>query len=306
MDQIDQKQKYLIVIAGPTAVGKTNLSIDLANYFNCPIISFDSRQFYKEMSVGTAKPSEEELAAADHYFINSRTSEIIYTSGMYEMDALKKLKEIYKENNLCIAVGGSGLYINALCYGIDDIPSDQGIRNELETILKNQGIERLQQEVKRIDPSYYEEADIKNPRRLMRAIEVYRLTGKAYSSMRQNQPKERPFKTIWIGLSMEIEDLFDRINTRVDEMIENGLLDEVRSLIPIRERKALKTVGYREIFEHLDGKISLEEAIEKIKVNTRRYAKRQITWFKKNSEVNWFDNDAKAEIIAKINEKISS
>lgn len=293
----------LVVVAGPTAIGKTALSIRLARHFNCPILSFDSRQFYREMSIGTAKPDHEELAAAEHHFIDCYSVSEPCSSGQYEQEALQKLDQIFKKYPVCVAVGGSGLYINALCYGIDDIPSDQEIRDELAFRLAAEGLESLQKELKSIDPEFFDTTDIKNPRRIMRAIEAFRLTGKKYSELRLKSNKKRPFNTFWIGLEMDIQELYDRINIRVDQMVEKGLIDEVRSLHAYRGQKPLKTVGYREIFDYLEGKCSLDQAIEKIKVNTRRYAKRQISWFKRNPEINWFHPENDSGIMEKINSK---
>lgn len=287
----------LIVIVGPTAVGKTKLSIEIAKRYSCPIISADSRQFYREMTVGTAKPSQEELNQAEHYFINSRSITQPYAAGMFEEDAIQKLEDIYAENDYCVAVGGSGLYINALCYGIDDIPSDEIIRKNLFDRWQKEGIEPLQQDLQAIDPEFYAESDMMNPRRVMRGLEVYQITGQKYSELRTKPKKERKFRIVWIGLEMELDLLYNRINERVDEMMENGLLDEVRSLYPYKTEKAMKSVGYQELIEHLDSNSSLEEAIELIKRNSRRFAKKQFTWFRKNKDVKWFQKDQDQAIV---------
>ncbi|UKN02209.1 tRNA (adenosine(37)-N6)-dimethylallyltransferase MiaA [Paracrocinitomix mangrovi] len=292
-----QKSKTLIVIVGPTAVGKTAMSIKIAQHLNCPIISTDSRQFYKEMEIGTAKPDKSELEAVKHYFINSRSIKDYYTAGMYEADAIQTLDEIFKENDYCVAVGGSGLYINGLCYGIDDIPSDQQIRKELFDRWQKEGLEVLSQEVKQIDPEFYNESDMKNPRRVMRALEVYQITGEKYSNLRQQKPKERGFETIWIGLEMDLERLYERINQRVDQMIESGLENEVRELLPYSTCKAFKTVGYQEFEPYFEGEYDLEKTIELVKRNSRRFAKKQYTWFRKNEDVNWFNHDDTSSII---------
>jgi tRNA dimethylallyltransferase len=281
--------KSLIVVVGPTAVGKTSLSLSLAKQFNCPIMSADSRQFYKEMSIGTAKPTVSELKEVPHHFINSRSVNEFYTAGMYENDGMQELSEIYLQNDTCLLVGGSGLYINALCYGIDDIPSDEKVRNQLRERLETEGLEALQNQLQQIDPEYFNLGDMKNPRRVMRALEVFLISGKNYSSFRKSAKKIRPFNIIWVGLEIELEKLYVQINQRVDNMIASGLVDEVKFLEDRQELKSLKTVGYQEIFEHLAGKISLEEAVELIKRNSRRYAKRQLTWFKKNTDVKWFN-----------------
>lgn len=296
--------KTLIVIAGPTGIGKTKLSIDLAKFYDCPILSFDSRQFYREMNIGTAKPTKEELSQAQHHFIDTHSVKDRYTAGMFEIEALQKLREIFKENDICIAVGGSGLYINALCYGIDDIPSDDEVRKELKKKWQEEGLEKLQEEVLKIDPEFYYSSDMKNPRRVMRALEVYQITGLPYSSFRNNKPKERFFKSVWIGLNSDIDLLYERINNRVDIMISDGLVPEVENLLGLRSYKAMKTVGYQELFEYFDQHITLEKAVELIKRNSRHYAKRQITWFKKNKDVNWYEPIQFDLIVQKINENI--
>lgn len=293
--------KKLIIIAGPTAIGKTSLSIQLAQKYNCPIISFDSRQFYKEMSIGTAKPSNDELAAAEHYFINSHSVKNIYTAGKFETEALAKLDEIFKSQDYCIAVGGSGLYINALCYGIDEIPTNPEIRDKLIVRWKTEGLESLVNEVKKVDLDFFSTADMKNPRRVVRALEVFYTSGQPYSNFRLNQSKKRNFDTLWIGLKMERNLLNERINSRVDKMIEEGLIDEVKSLVSLKEMKALNTVGYRELFDFFEGKYTKEEAIEQIKRNTRHFAKRQDVWFNKNTDIQWVKDDFLARSITYIN-----
>jgi tRNA dimethylallyltransferase len=289
--------KKLIIVVGPTAVGKTELSIELANEFKCPIISFDSRQFYQEMSIGTAKPSNDELAQASHHFIGSRSIHEAYTAGMYENEALSKLSTIFETSDYCIAVGGSGLYIDALVYGIDDIPANPEVRIHLQERWKNEGLEVLQAELKEIDPDYYAIADLQNPRRVVRALEVFHFTGKTFTELRKKTPKNRDFEVSWVGLNLDRSDLFDRIHWRVDWMVSQGLLEEARDLYPHKNLKALHTVGYSELFSHFDGTISLEAAIELIKRNTRHYAKRQITWFKKNEAVKWYLPSEKIKII---------
>lgn len=289
--------KKLIVIVGPTAVGKTSLSIELAKKLDCPILSFDSRQFYQETSIGTAKPSQEELEQAEHHFISCRSIEDEYTAGMFETDAIQRLNDIYSKHDICVAVGGSGLYANALCYGIDDIPSDKILRDELEVEWKNQGLTALQEELKEVDPEYYATADIQNPRRVMRAIEVFRLSGKPYSHFRKSTHKERSFDFVLVGLEDETETLYQRINQRVDLMLDNGLIEEAKSVYPKRHLKALKTVGYQELFSWLDEEISQEKAIELIKRNSRRYARKQMSWFKRNKDIKWFNVNSNKEII---------
>jgi tRNA dimethylallyltransferase len=288
MANIEGTSKTLVVIAGPTAVGKTNLSLKLAKEYECPIISFDSRQFYKELNLGTAKPTSEELSSAEHHFINSRSIHDFYTSGMYENDAIKKLDELFLDTNIVIAVGGSGLYINGLCYGIDDIPSDLESREQIKQRWQEEGLEVLQKELAEKDPEYYEIADVKNPRRVMRALEVIEISGKTYTSFRTKTKKKRNFKTIWIGLEQDVETLYVRINLRVDQMMENGLADEVNELKELLHLKSLRTVGYQEFEGFFKGNIDLEKVVELIKRNSRRYAKRQLLWFRKNEEVKWF------------------
>lgn len=282
--------KTLIIIAGPTAIGKTALAIRLARYYKTEIISADSRQFYKEMAIGTAKPNREELSAVKHHFIDSHSVMDTFTAGDFEKEALKILGNLFRKHDQVIMVGGSGLFINAICNGFDELPvaTDQ-IRQQLNRDLEEQGIEYLQEKLKTSDPVYFSEVDIHNPQRLIRALEVYQTTGKSFSSYRTKTRKPRLFNTINIALNTDREQLYDRINLRVDQMIEAGLVDEVKSLLKYRHLNALQTVGYSEIFEYLDGKCSLEEAVKNIKQNTRRFAKRQITWFKKSEDIRWFD-----------------
>lgn len=292
--------KKLIIVAGPTAVGKTAMSIELAQHYNCPIISFDSRQFYREMNIGTAKPTPEELSQAEHHFIGNLSIHDHYTAGIFEREALEKLDTIFKTNDYCIAVGGSGLYIDALAFGIDDIPSDIQVRAKLQGRWENEGLEVLQNEVLAVDPDFYHASDMQNSRRVIRALEVFEITGKPYTELRKKKPKERPFKMHWIGLNLDREILFDRINRRVDIMLEAGLEDEVKNLYDQKEVKALHTVGYRELFSFMQGEYTQEKAVELIKRNTRYYAKRQITWFKKNELVNWFLPNETSRIIEEI------
>jgi tRNA dimethylallyltransferase len=282
--------KYLIVIAGPTASGKTALAIELAKYFNAEIISADARQFFKEMNIGTAKPSEEELSAVKHHFINSHSIQDAYSVGDYEKDVISLLADYYKEKNIAILAGGSGLYIRAICEGVDKYPEvPEEIRAELQESYQQYGIEILQKELEKCDPDYFKKVDIQNPHRLIRAIEVFRASGKPFSSFQKNDKIKRPFQIIKIGLSWEREKLYERINLRVDQMIENGLEEEARSLFGLKHLNALQTVGYQELFSFFENKISREEAISLIKQNTRNYAKRQMTWFRKESEMIWID-----------------
>lgn len=282
--------KTLIVIAGPTAIGKTEAAIQLAQHFNTVILSADSRQFYREMSIGTAKPNVDELAAAQHYFIDSHSVSEPFSVGDFEKQALALLDELFKIHHVIILVGGSGLYIKAVCDGFDNIPvANEGIREKLNQELEEKGVIYLQEKLKIADPDYFAEVDINNPQRVIRALEVFESTGNPFSSYRVANTNIRPFNIIKIALDMPRELLYDRINQRVDKMVKEGLLDEARSLIPYRQFNALNTVGYSEIFDYLDGKIELDTAIEKIKQNTRRFAKRQLTWFRKDKDFHWIE-----------------
>ncbi|MFK8038471.1 MAG: tRNA (adenosine(37)-N6)-dimethylallyltransferase MiaA [Crocinitomicaceae bacterium] len=296
--------KQLIIVVGPTGIGKTALSIDLANFYNSPILSFDSRQFYQEMTIGTAKPNSEELNSAKHYFINSHQITTNYTAGKFELEALATLDKIFENNDICIAVGGSGLYIDALVFGIDSMPSSHKTRTKWISIHEKEGIEPLQEFLDANNPEVFEFMDRNNHARMIRAIEVIESTGNKYTDYRKKAPKSRPFTPIWIGLETDRETLYERINARVDRMIEKGLENEVRSLIPHRHHGALKTVGYAEFFDHFDGEISFDKAIELIKRNSRRYAKRQMTWFTRNENIQWFKPDSKGNILAYIQKKI--
>jgi tRNA dimethylallyltransferase len=282
--------KTLIVILGSTAVGKTTLSISIAQRLNTEIVSADARQFYKEMNIGTAKPSADELKKVKHHLINSLSVTDDYDVSRFEKDALTHIENIFAHHQHAVMAGGSGMYIDAVCNGMDALPpSDDDLRSELRKIYNEKGIEALQQQLKILDPIYHNSVDLANPHRLMRAIEVCLLTGKKYSSYRTEQKVVRPFNIIKVGLNTSRNELYERINARVDEMIEQGLVEEVRSLLPHRHLNALNTVGYKELFEYLDGNISLDDATNKIKQNTRNYAKRQLTWFKRDKEIRWFE-----------------
>jgi tRNA dimethylallyltransferase len=280
--------KELIVIAGPTAVGKTSYAIELAQKYQTEILSADSRQFYRELQIGTAAPTKEELAAAPHHFIGNLSIHDYYNVSMYEQEAMRLIDELFQKHDKLIVVGGSGLYIDALCFGIDELPdADESLRSDIKRRYAEEGIEYLQKEVARLDPDFYKIVDQNNHKRLQRALEVCLATGKTYSSQRTNKKKSRPFKIRKIVLNMERELLYERINKRVDLMMEAGLLDEVKSLLAFRELNALKTVGYTELFRYLDGDISLEQAVTDIKTNSRRYSKRQVTWFKRYDDFEW-------------------
>lgn len=290
--------KTVIFIVGPTAVGKTSVAIDLANELGCEIISADSRQFYKNISIGTAKPSAEELSKAQHHFIDFLPLQELYSAGDFERDALSFLEDYFQNNSVCICAGGSGLYVSALLYGLDDLPFSESIRAELNEFYLNEGIEALQRELKEKDPEHYADMDIHNKQRLIRALEVCRATGAKYSKLRTSSKKERPFKSIILGLNRDREELYDRINRRVDIMLDDGLLDEVKSVMPMKHINALQTVGYREIFASYDGEYDMDEAIRLVKRNSRRFAKRQVTWFKRYEEIMWFNPQDYNSIVA--------
>jgi len=292
LNNLNPKPHTLFVLVGPTAVGKTAVGIHLAQYLNCPILSADSRQFYREMKIGTAVPTEAELSLVKHYFIANKSVTEDYNISQYESDVMALLPELFSKNPNLVMIGGSGLYVNAVCNGIDDMPdSDPVIRNQLNELLKEKGIEALQQQLHSLDPDYYSEVDIKNPVRLQRALEVCIQTGKPYSYFRKKTKKERDFNIVKIGIEREKPEMNLRIETRVDQMMLEGQLDEVRSLSNYRNLNALNTVGYKELFSFLDEEISLEDAVLKIKNNTRQYAKRQLTWFRKDSDILWYHPD---------------
>ncbi|NRD23421.1 tRNA (adenosine(37)-N6)-dimethylallyltransferase MiaA [Winogradskyella litoriviva] len=295
--------KLLISIVGPTAIGKTSLSIKLAKYFNSEIISADSRQFYKEMTIGTAVPSKEELNAAPHHFIQNKSITDNFNVGDFEREAISKIKELHKKNPVVIMVGGSGLYVKAVAKGLDYFPDvDANIRLQLNKELESKGLKSLQTQLHNLDPQTYKTIAIDNPQRIIRALEICIGTGQPYSSFLTNPKKVRAFKTITIGLNAERSIIYDRINQRVDIMMANGLLDEVESLITHKQLNALNTVGYKELFNYFEGNWSLDFAISEIKKNTRRFAKRQLTWFKKEESIKWFDYETNvSEIISYIN-----
>ncbi len=291
--------KILISIVGPTGIGKTALSIKLAQHFNTEIISSDSRQFFKEMEVGTAVPSKEELATTKHHFIQHISIQETYNVGQFEKDAIEKLEQLFLKHNIIIMVGGSGLYNNSVINGLDDFPEvSKDIRGNLNERLKQEGIIPLQNQLKTLDSVAYNSIAIDNPQRLIRALEICLGTGLPYSSFLSKKKSERSFKTITIGIKAERDVIYKRINKRVDIMIENGLLEEVKNLIPYKNLNALNTVGYKELFKYFDGDWTLEFAISEIKKNTRRFAKRQLTWYRKDTSIKWFDylSDSKAII----------
>lgn len=302
---MDSKNKHLLVIAGPTAVGKTETCLNLAKFFQAEIVSSDSRQFYREMNLGTAKPNQEELSIVPHHFINSLSIHDAYDVRKFEKDTLLLLLNLFKKHELVLMTGGSGLYIDAVCHGFDDIPDiDPLIRQKLIKNFEENGISYLQAELQQSDPDYYEIVDKNNPQRLMRGLEVCLGTGKPYSSFRKNKKNIRDFHIIKIGLERNREELYRRIDQRMDVMIEKGLFEEAEKLFPMRQLNALQTVGYSEIFGYLEGNYDKEEAIRLLKRNSRRYAKRQLTWFKRIPDMVWFHPDNFDELLAYIRNKI--
>ena len=298
--------KYLISVIGPTAIGKTALAIQLAKHFNTEIISADSRQFYKEMRIGTAVPSAEELSQAKHHFIQHKSITEVYNVGMFERDAIEHLDDLFKSHNIVIMVGGSGLYVKAVTEGLDNFPEiDASIRESLNKRLETEGLESLQVQLKNLDKESYNTIAIDNPHRVIRALEICIGSGKPFSSFLGKKQADRNFKTITLGLMAKREVIYDRINKRVDLMMEEGLLEEVTSLLPHKHLNALNTVGYKELFKYLDKEWTLEFSISEIKKNTRRFAKRQLTWFKKQNDIYWFDNNTSInQVIALVKTKL--
>lgn len=286
--RLGDRGKTCIVIVGPTAVGKTTLAIEVAKHFNTKIISADSRQCFKELNIGVAKPSIEELKSVEHYFINSHSIIEEMNTAVFEQYALGKANEIFKDNDVAVVVGGTGLYVKTFCQGIDEVPViDEKIRKKINDEYAWEGLEWLQKEVEKNDPLYFSQGEIKNPHRLLRALEVKLSTGKSIIEFQTQEKKQRNFNIIKIGLEIPKEQLHKNINSRVDAMMKVGLLNEVKNLVPHMKLKALQTVGYRELYGHIIGDLNLEDAVEAIKINTRQYAKRQMTWFKKDEEVIW-------------------
>ena len=293
---MSSKRGTLVVVVGPTGSGKSALAVKLATHLNAPIISTDSRQVFRGMPIGTAQPTADEQAAAKHYFIADREVEDDFNCGKYAEEALALLDELFAESEYVVAVGGSGLYVQALCEGMDDLPdADPALRENLKQRLESEGLDSLVAELRRLDAKYAEEVDVCNPARVMRALEVCLATGRPYSEQRKGVTAERPFHIIKIGTDMPRDVLYDRINRRVDMMVEEGLEAEARSMYPKRHLNALQTVGYRELFEYFDGNCTFEEAVELVKRNSRRYAKRQLTWFRRDENTAWFHpNDLEA------------
>ena len=289
-------KKNLICVLGPTAIGKTSLGIELAQHFNTEIISADSRQFFKEMEIGTAVPSPTELKQAPHHFIQHISVKDSYSVGQFEKDALKKLGELYQKHDVVIAVGGSGLYVKALVDGLDEFPEvPKSIREELNDCYQKQGIKPLQEELQKVDPEYYNKINAENPHRIIRGLEVYRASGQKFSSFLGQAKDKREFDSIKIGLTAPREIIYKRIEQRVDLMIENGLLEEAKKLYPYKDYNALNTVGYKELFQYFSGEWTKEFAISEIKKNTRRFAKRQLTWFRNQEQIEWFEYDLPRE-----------
>lgn len=296
--------KRLLVVVGPTGSGKTDLSIRLALHYGAPILSTDSRQVYRGMPIGTAQPSADQLQVVEHHFIASHDLTDNLNCGEYEVQALARLEELFADHDWVVAVGGSGLYVRALCEGMDDLPqADEPLRRELERRLAEEGLGALAEELRELDPEYCRTADLNNPARVMRALEVCLQTHMPYSRQRTGERRPRPFEIVKIGIDLPRNVLYDRINRRVDRMLADGLEAEARALYPYRELNALKTVGYREFFDYFDGRIGYDEAVELIKRNSRRYAKRQLTWFRRDSEIRWFAPDDDAAIIAYVGSK---
>lgn len=296
--------KTLVVIIGPTGIGKTDLSIEIAKELNSDIISCDSRQMYRELNIGTAVPEPEQLKAVKHHFIGNLSIHDYYNASEFEFQTLDLLNKLFMSNNYAIMTGGSGLYVNAVVKGIDDLPTiDQDIRNSLINLLKDKGIAHLQEKLKEIDPEYYQLADINNSKRLLKALEVYEMTGKKYSSFRTESTKERPFKIKQVGLTMDRDELYKRINLRVDSMLEAGLIEEAKQFHKFKNLNSLNTVGYKELFGYFDKEYDLEEAIRLIKRNSRRYAKRQLSWFNRDDSIHWFHPHNKTEILEFIRHK---
>ena len=298
-------RSQLIVIVGPTGAGKTDLSVRIAGHYGAPILSTDSRQIYRELPIGTAQPSSDQLHAVEHHFIASHNITQEFNCGAFESSALQLLETLFRRGRRVVAVGGSGLYVRALCEGMDDLPqADPALRDELGRRLATEGVDALAEELRRLDPAYYEVVDRKNPARVVRALEVCLQTGRPYSEQRTGERQKRPFEIIKIGIDLPREELYDRINRRVDRMLADGLEAEARRFYPYRALNALQTVGYREFFDCFEGRTSYDEAVELIKRNTRRYAKRQLTWFRRDPEIRWFGPTEDAAMIEYVDAQV--
>ncbi|HEX7585308.1 MAG TPA: tRNA (adenosine(37)-N6)-dimethylallyltransferase MiaA [Prolixibacteraceae bacterium] len=298
--------KTLIVVLGPTGVGKSAISLQLAKFYNTEIISADSRQIYRELCIGTAVPSAEDLKDIPHHFIQTKSILDYYNVSEYETEALLLISQLFEKLNPLILTGGSMLYVDTLCKGIDDIPTvSPEIRDEVIDWYKENGIEALQQRLLEIDPEYYRIVDLNNPKRLLHAVEIHQMTGKPFTSFRKNTMRERPFRMLKVGINQDRKVLYDRINQRVEQMMEAGLLDEAKAVYPHRDLNSLNTVGYKELFSYLDGNCSLEEAVDLIQRNTRKYARKQLTWFRRDPEIKWFEPEQIQEIIKYTEQKLN-
>ena len=288
----------LIVVTGPTAVGKTALTIEIAKHYGIPIINADSRQIYQELKIGTASPTAEQMQQVKHYFVGTKSITDYYNASMYEQEVVQLLEKLFVDSPVQLLTGGSMMYIDAVCNGIDDIPTVRDdIRNEMKRRYQEEGLDALCEDLRRLDPEHYEVVDRQNHRRVIHALEICYQTGKTYTSFRTQKRKERPFQIVKIGLTRDRQELYDRINQRVDTMMSEGLLDEVRSVSAYRSTNALNTVGYKELFDYIDGRWPLEEAVERIKGNTGRYARKQLTWYKRDEQVTWFHPDQQEKIL---------
>jgi tRNA dimethylallyltransferase len=297
----------LLVLLGPTGVGKTVGSIRIAEKLSSPILSADSRQLYKGMPIGTAAPTPDQLSRAKHYFVGILSPEEYYSASRYEEEAITLIEKLHKKHPVVVMVGGSMLYIDAVCRGIDEMPTiDDELRKDLQQLYRKEGLDPIRQQLKLLDPVFYRQVDLKNPKRVIHALEVCLMTGKPYSSLRTNLRKKRPFRIVKIGFTRERQELYDRINARVDDMIDNGLIEEAQRLYPLRHLNSLNTVGYKELFDSFDGKYDLNTAIEKIKQHSRNYARKQLSWFKRDQEIHWIHlSDEKIDVEAQIMKQLS-
>jgi tRNA dimethylallyltransferase len=297
----------LLVLLGPTGVGKTVGSIRIAEKLSSPILSADSRQLYKGMPIGTAAPTPDQLSRAKHYFVGILSPEEYYSASRYEEEAITLIEKLHKKHPVVVMVGGSMLYIDAVCRGIDEMPTiDDELRKDLQQLYRKEGLDPIRQQLKLLDPVFYRQVDLKNPKRVIHALEVCLMTGKPYSSLRTNLRKKRPFRIVKIGFTRERQELYDRINARVYDMIDNGLIEEAQRLYPLRHLNSLNTVGYKELFDYFDGKYDLNTAIEKIKQHSRNYARKQLSWFKRDQEIHWINlSDEKIDVEAQIMKQLS-
>jgi tRNA dimethylallyltransferase len=297
----------LLVLLGPTGVGKTVGSIRIAEKLSSPILSADSRQLYKGMSIGKAAPTPDQLSRVKHYFVGILSPEEYYSASRYEEEAITLIEKLHKKHPVVVMVGGSMLYIDAVCRGIDEMPTiDDELRKDLQQLYRKEGLDPIRQQLKLLDPVFYRQVDLKNPKRVIHALEVCLMTGKPYSSLRTNLRKKRPFRIVKIGFTRERQELYDRINARVNDMIDNGLIEEAQQLYPLRHLNSLNTVGYKELFDFFDGKCDLNTAIEKIKQHSRNYARKQLSWFKRDKEIHWINlSDEKIDVEAQIMKQLS-